>query len=168
MREAGNDAKSNEVGSDRGDNRNGRCRTLGGKNSRSVGHDDIELESNQLGRQSGESLLMSIGKAKFDVEVPAIDVAEVTKAIRKCVDGSDKLGGRRRTQVSDPGNPLRLLRTRRERPCCCAAERSYEFAPCHGVCHPHSRARVPQCKDTMVPACDLHVRKGDKLPPPSP
>ena len=109
---------------------------------------------------------MSICKAKFDVEVPALDVAEVAKAIRKCVDGSDKLGGRRRTQVSDPGKPLRLLRTRRERPRCrCAAERSYEFASCHGGCHPHSRARVFQSKDTMVRACGLHVRKGISFRP---
>jgi hypothetical protein len=123
MREAGNDAKGNEIGGDRRDDRNCRCRTLGGKNSRSVGHDDIDVESNQLGRQSGEPVLMSICKAKFDVEVPAFDVAEVTKAIRKCVDGSDKLGGRRRAQLPDPGKPLRLLRPGRERPRCrCAAE----------------------------------------------
>jgi len=132
MREAGNDAKGNEIGGDRRDDRNCRCRTLGGKNSRSGGHDDIDVESNQLGRQSGEPVLMSICKAIFDVEVPAFDVAEVTKAIRKCVDGSDKLGGRRRAQVPDPSKPLRLLRPCRERlRCRCAAQKPDELAPPH-------------------------------------
>src|SRR6516162_9829758 len=133
MREAGNDAKGNEIGGDRRDDRNCRCRTLGGKNSRSVGHDDMDVESNQLGRQSGEPVLMSICKAKFDVEVPAFDVAEVTKAIRKCVDGSDKLGGRRRAQVPDPVKPLRLLRPRRDRPSRRATNQRDELATLHST-----------------------------------
>jgi hypothetical protein len=75
---------------------------------------------------------MSICKAIFDVEVPAFDVTEVTKAIRKCVDGSNKLGGRRRAQVPDPSKPLRLLPPRRERPRKPrAAQKPDEFAPPH-------------------------------------
>src|ERR1700745_4299120 len=133
MREAATAAKGNEIGGDRRDDRNCRGRTLGGKNSRSVGHDDINVESNQLGRQSGEPVLMSICKAKFDVEVPAFDVAEVTKAIRKCVDGSDKLGGRRRAQVPDSGKPLRLLRPRRYWPRNRTPEPRDELTPSHSI-----------------------------------
>jgi hypothetical protein len=169
MREAGSDAKSDEIGSDRRDNRNGRCRALGGKNSRSVGHDDIDLESNQLGRQSQESVLMSICKAKFDVEVPALDVAEVTKAIRKCVDGSDKL----EADVG-PRYPIRASRS-----ACCARAASGHAAAAPPSAATNSRRAMVAVIYTPARGC-LRARiqwreravftsgRGDKLPLPSP
>ena len=46
----------------------------------SLGHDDINLETNQLGRQFGESLVLSLSPTEFDGEVLAFDIAQIAQA----------------------------------------------------------------------------------------
>ena len=45
------------------------------------GHDDINLERNQFGRESGEPLDLPLGISVFNHEVAALDVAEVTQSL---------------------------------------------------------------------------------------
>jgi hypothetical protein len=42
-------------------------------------HDDINLERNQFGRESGEPLDLPLGISVFDHDVAPFDVAEVTQ-----------------------------------------------------------------------------------------
>ena len=45
------------------------------------GHDDINLERNQFGRESGEPLELPLGISVFDHDVAALDVTEVTQSL---------------------------------------------------------------------------------------
>ena len=45
------------------------------------GHDDINLERSQFGRESGEPLELPLGISVFDHDVAALDVAEVTQSL---------------------------------------------------------------------------------------
>jgi hypothetical protein len=116
MRKAGNDAEGNEIGTHRLNDRNCRCRALGGKNSVCVRHDDINVQTHQFDRATEEPVLICVRIAEFDVEVPAFDVAKITKLRQKYVGGRYILGGGTDTKSPDPGQPLRLLRPCRERP----------------------------------------------------
>jgi hypothetical protein len=54
------------------------------------GHDDINLERNQFGRESGEPLGLPLGISEFDHDVAALDVTEVTQSLEK---GLSQVGG---------------------------------------------------------------------------
>src|SRR5262245_1015809 len=45
------------------------------------GEDDIKLERNQFGRESGEPLGLPLGIAVFNHDVAALDVTEVTQSL---------------------------------------------------------------------------------------
>jgi hypothetical protein len=47
------------------------------------GHDDINLERDEFGRDSGEPLELPLGRSVFDHEVAALDVTEVTQSLKK-------------------------------------------------------------------------------------
>ena len=45
---------------------------------RGLSHEDVNLERNQLGRESGRSVGLPLGISVFDQDVAALDVTEVT------------------------------------------------------------------------------------------
>ena len=47
----------------------------------SCGHDDINLERSQFGRESGEPLELPLGISVFDHDVAALDVSEITQSL---------------------------------------------------------------------------------------
>jgi hypothetical protein len=56
-------------------------RVLGGQGRGcACGHDHINLERNQFGRESGEPLEFAFGRSVFDHEVAALDVTKVTQS----------------------------------------------------------------------------------------
>src|SRR5262249_32629399 len=75
---------------------------------------DIDLESNELGRDLGKAFGAPIGPANLDRDSSALDPAEFAQPLRK--GGSPRAPGRGRggAQDSDDG-PLGLLRARCER-----------------------------------------------------
>ena len=80
-----------------------------------MGHDDINLERNQFGRDSGEPLDLPLGIPVFNHDVAALDVAEVTKSL---TEGLWQIGGGGRveqhvTYASDLGRLLSLGGERR-------------------------------------------------------
>ena len=52
---------------------------------RAADHDDINLERNQFGRESGEPLELPLGIAIFNHGVTALDVTEVAHALTEAV-----------------------------------------------------------------------------------
>ena len=65
---------------------------LGGQGLRCAsGHDDINLERNQLGRERGEPLVLPLGISVFNHDVVALDVTEVTQSL---TEGLDQVGAR--------------------------------------------------------------------------
>ncbi len=60
-------------------------RLLGGQGAECApcGHNDINLERNQFGRESGEPLGLPLGISVFDHEVTALDVTEVTQSLEE-------------------------------------------------------------------------------------
>src|SRR5215470_20180191 len=74
------------------------------------GEDDINLERNQFGRESGEPLRLPLGIAVFNREVAALDVTEVTQSLEeglKHVGGSGHIEGQE-AYSSDLGRLLGL------------------------------------------------------------
>ena len=60
----------------------GPGRLLGGQGGDcGLGHEDINLERNQFGRESGEPLGLPLGISVFDHDVAALDVTEVTQSL---------------------------------------------------------------------------------------
>jgi hypothetical protein len=119
MRKAGNNACRNGIAESRHDYWNCRRDTPRRRNSCCVSYDDINVQPNQLGYQTGEPVIVSARKAKLNLDVLAFDVTEVTKTNSKCLDASCLYrGGGRQTKVTDPSDPLRPCdeRPRRGRP----------------------------------------------------
>jgi hypothetical protein len=81
---------------------------------------------------------MSFRKAKFDVEVLALDVAEVTKPRQKCIVI-------RETKTPDPGKPFRLPRPRCNWPSKSGSRNRFnELAPSSGSSNLRARNRSGQ------------------------
>jgi hypothetical protein len=47
------------------------------------GHDDINLDRNQFGRESGEPFELPLGSSAFDCDVAALEVTEVTQSLKE-------------------------------------------------------------------------------------
>jgi hypothetical protein len=92
---------------------------LGGQGGECAwGHDDINLERNQFGRESGEPLGLPLGISVFDHEVATLDVTEVTQSLE---EGLAQVGGSGPVEPqvaysSDLGRLLGLGRNRAEEP----------------------------------------------------
>ena len=67
-----------------------------------VGHDDVDLETNQLSRQLGEPVILALRPAEFDDDVLAFDVAEVAQTGSQCFQPACETCGR-----VGPKNPMR-------------------------------------------------------------
>jgi hypothetical protein len=69
---------------------------------------DINPERNQLGRESGEPLVLPLGKSVLDYEVATLDVTEVAQSLE---EGLSQAGGRGRIgrQVAYSRDPVCLL-----------------------------------------------------------
>jgi hypothetical protein len=81
-------------------------------------HDDINLERNQFGRESGEPLELPLGISVFNDDVTTLDVAEVTQSL---TEGLGQVGvsgqvGRQEAYSSDLGRLLGVGRNRAEEP----------------------------------------------------
>jgi hypothetical protein len=72
-------------------------------------HDDLNLERNQFGRESGQPLDLPLRIPVFDQEVAALDVTKVAQSLKKEVS---PLGGRDPAgrQVAYSSDLVRLLR----------------------------------------------------------
>ncbi|HEY3244506.1 MAG TPA: hypothetical protein VGM03_14265 [Phycisphaerae bacterium] len=72
------------------------------------GHDDINLERNQFGRESGEPLGLPLCIPVFDHDIAALDVTEVTQSL---TEGLEQVGVRGQVdrQEAYPSDLGRLL-----------------------------------------------------------
>src|SRR5262249_13041171 len=91
-------------------------------------HNDVDLVSNELGRNLREALVASFRPAILDRDRPTLDPAEFMQSLRK--SGDPFAGGRTRALTRKPDSPKLpgLLRTHRERPRGRAAEQRNELA----------------------------------------
>jgi hypothetical protein len=88
--------------------RRGLLRGQGGEGA-ADGHDDIDLERDQLGRQSGELLGLPLGIPVFDQEVAAFDVTEVTQSLMEGLAHVEVSGCQVERQVAYSSDLGRLL-----------------------------------------------------------
>jgi hypothetical protein len=81
-RKAGDEPVGNRIGSTKEDNGYGPGRLLGGQGlGCASGHEDINLERNQFGRESGEPRRLPPGISEFNHDVAALDVTEVAQSL---------------------------------------------------------------------------------------
>jgi len=106
---------------------------LAARTGRSMRDEEINPRRNKLSYQFRESIVPFFRPAKLDSNVPALNVAEFTKAHSEHLYWLCRACGRRRAKKSNPRQPAsRLLRPRRQRPRCRrAAEQRDELAPFH-------------------------------------
>src|ERR1039458_9807353 len=107
MRQVGNNPCGHCIAESRHDYWNCRGHTPSSRNSRCVSDDDIDVQTNQLGRQTGKPAIVSVRKAKLNLDIFAFDVAEVTKTCTKSINAICLLGGGSQTKETDPSDPLR-------------------------------------------------------------
>src|SRR5262245_29861249 len=85
-RNTGNSARGNGITNGRRNNGNSRGCLFGRQSSRcATGHQNVNLETSQLGRQIGKAIVISLAPAKFNGDVLSLDVAEVPQACQKCL-----------------------------------------------------------------------------------
>ena len=129
MGEAVDDAGGDDIAGCCHDDRNRPRRAPGGEHSGPVGHDEIDLELDQLGCEAREPRFIFLGRAEFDTEVFALDIPEIAQRLQK----SGRTDGGHETEITDQGDALLALRSRRERPCRSAADKAEERAPSHSI-----------------------------------
>lgn len=118
------------ITNERENNRDRSGRFLRGQSAESAtaGHNDVHIERYELGRQSGKSLGIALGVPVFDLEVAALDVAEITKLLEKSLQA--RIARRDFDfQVPDAHDLLGLLRSSGERRGEEGAGRSQEERP---------------------------------------
>src|SRR5262249_15618184 len=112
----------------RSDNWDYRGRLLCGNGGwSSPGHDDTDLEVDKLGRNLGQTLVVSLRPPILDDDVAAVDPAELAKPLHE--SGDPLALGRTRARTQEPDSVRRLLRVRRYRTNRCAARDRDELAP---------------------------------------
>src|SRR6266568_2082375 len=100
----------------RHDHWNGCSRVLGGPRGRGPpAHDQIDLETHQLGRELREPLGATICRSIFDDQVSPFDVAELPQPLAQSVEIGGVLCGGYRFENTDAIDLPRLLRARSNR-----------------------------------------------------
>jgi len=96
-----------------------------------VGENDIDLEPDQFGGDLGEALAASLCPANLDRDIATVDPTKFAQPPNE--SGKQLAAARRRGRAQEPnGRQLaHLLRPRRERPGCGAADERDELAPSH-------------------------------------
>jgi hypothetical protein len=94
---------------------------------------DVYVEADEVIRQLGKSLVVTLGVAVLEAKVLALDIPEIIESPSKRVDGRPGLD----RQNTDRGYfSFRLLRARHERPRGCrATEQREELATPDASCH---------------------------------
>ena len=102
------------------------CRLCGG---REPGHDDIDLETDQLGSQFGKPIGLSLCRSKLEPNVLSLDISQLAQSLPKVPPKLFRIGTAE-DQCADGRQFCRLLRAPRERPHgWCSAEERDELAP---------------------------------------
>jgi hypothetical protein len=131
--ETGDQSDLDWVGRHREDDRNRRgCRFGRHRRRRATRDNHGHLTANQIGRQCRQSVVLVVRPEVFGRHVPALDIAGFGKAlVERAHTGHNQI---RRSGVEEPDHrQRRLLRARRERPCCHAAEERDEIAAFHSI-----------------------------------
>src|SRR5215510_5822345 len=111
---AGDESARNRITDRSEDDGKGRGRLLGGEGGGCVcDHDDINLESNEVGHESGEPLEVPPVTSVFDHDVAALDITEITQSLAEGLALEDASGPA--PQVAYASDLGRLLALRGER-----------------------------------------------------
>jgi hypothetical protein len=110
---AGDEPLTHRIANAGQDNRDRPSRLLGGDYVLRGGrHDDVNLATDQLGRQGRKPLVLSLRREVLDPDVPAVHVAEVSESLDKRPPKTrpSRVGERNIAQDTDPIHLPRLLR----------------------------------------------------------
>src|SRR6516162_10480884 len=110
--------------------------------------DHRHLMAYQIGCEVGQSVVLVLRPAILDRNILALDVAGFTKALAECGQIACTINRPRAAQESYHRH-RRLLRARRERPRCRAAEQRDEIAALHSIT---SSARASTVAGTSRPS----------------
>jgi hypothetical protein len=128
-RQPGDDTGHQRIAA-RGHHDGNRCGGILGRHhgGRPARHDQIDVETSQLGRELRKALGAAIGRAIVDDEVLALDVAEVPQTLAQRIEIGGVRRRRNHLQDADAVNLAGLLCAGREPPRRRAAEERDEIA----------------------------------------
>src|SRR5262249_24769003 len=138
--EAGDEALLDRIEAGREDDRNRRCCRLGHRGRRNGAYGNHRhLTANQVGRECGQSIIVTLCPAIFDRNVLAFDVAGLLQTLAE--GGHVTRVSLWRCAVEEPDHRhRRLLRARRKRPSgYTSADKYDEVPPPHGA---YPKARI--------------------------
>src|SRR4029077_11061390 len=119
----------------------GRLRRQCGRGAAGTNHRD--LSAHELACERRQSIHLTFRPAVFDADIAVLDVTGLTQA--KAERGNDRSECHTRSAAETPDySKLRLLRARRERPCCRTAEEGDELAPNHSITSSASDRRLSE------------------------
>src|SRR5262249_36829198 len=110
--------------------------------------------ANQVCRQFRQAVDLILGEAVCNRDVLALDIAGIFEALAECAQQVPDRFGRLVVEKPDHRHRL-LLRARRERPRCRAAEQRDELAPLHSIT---SSVRARTAAGTSSPSALAVVR----------
>src|SRR5205807_257163 len=137
-RQTCDEAEANRVGCQREDDGYDRCRLLCREDCASRGDNDIDLESDKLGRDFGVALDASLCPAILDRDGAALDPAEFAQPLHKSRGpmapcsrraGAEKSDGRQLAGLLRPPGERPKIRRQERR----AAEQCDELPPLHSI-----------------------------------
>jgi len=138
------------IAGDGEDDRNRRGRSLGGMRGVHGGrHDHSDFQSDQIGSQDRQTIIVSICEEVFDSDIAAFGMANVTKTTAECNQRRGIVVRRAAAQIPNDRHGA-LLCSRRARPRRRAAESNDEFSSCKGGGHLPAPVLKPKAKDTMT------------------
>ena len=99
---------------------------------RPCGHDEVDIDPDEVDCQACKSLLLAVCRPVFDCEILPLEIAELAHALQKGIARRAKFWSveRRGDEETDARHFRRLLGAREPRPCGRrGAEKSEELAP---------------------------------------
>src|SRR6516165_1981736 len=156
MRQGRHEALSNRIVDDVENDRDGVGRPLScGSNRRAAADDEVRCRTHQLCRISLDLTQIPTRVSMLDQDIAVLGPAERLETLAKCNDPSQHFGIVLGVwmQECDAPHALALLRARRKRPRCRAAEQRDELASLHSIT---SSALACKVNGTVSPS-DLAV-----------
>src|SRR6516162_9553320 len=124
-----------------------------------MGHDDIGRALNQLAGEACDAIGVGISPTVFDLEVLALDPAQLMQRLSKNLEAGADIGVvfRDRHQHANPPYPIARLSYRPARRGCCPTAEQQQIAALHSI-NSSTRGEPPKWSEAPMCGMDLNDR----------
>src|SRR5262249_27384051 len=122
---------------------------------RAAGHDEVDAAADQFANERGKAIAVPVGRAIFDLQVLALNIAALVQAAQQSVEIRLVAIQRYRLEDADTMDRRWLLRTRHERPRRRAPDKANELPSSHVI------------RQSQRPVCEYGRGSSPRAPLPS-